>query len=111
MSSTQPHLTISPIYSSQTQLLGEESKQSAEENAAVREGGLVTREKLFLTTKELGSEHLRNAVMVLSAMGVLIGDVDTASEAQEFSSVTWSAIGSIGYCKPSLDEWKSSACQ
>ncbi|KAL9186953.1 hypothetical protein ACHAXT_010673 [Thalassiosira profunda] len=94
-----------------TQLLGEESKQSAEENAAVREGGLVTREKLFLTTKELGSEHLRNAVMVLSAMGVLVGDVDTASEAQEFSSVTWSAIGSIGYCKPYLDEWKSSACQ
>lgn len=95
-----------------TQLLGEEPALNEKDNEAVREGE-VTREKLFLTTKELGSEHLRNAVMVLAAMGVLIDNdnSDSKSDAQEISSVTWAAIGSIGYCKPYLAEWKSSACQ
>ena len=72
---------------------------------------VVTRAQLFNTTKELASEHLRNAVMVLAAMGVLIDGVDSQSDAQEISLVTWSAIGSIGYCKPFLSEWKKSACQ
>ncbi|KAL7543638.1 hypothetical protein ACHAXR_012961, partial [Thalassiosira sp. AJA248-18] len=71
-----------------TQLLGEESAQNEEDNVAVREG-VVTREKLFLTTRELGSEHLRNAILVLAAMGVLINDGDSKSDAQEISSVTW----------------------
>mmetsp|Transcript_2900 Transcript_2900/g.6245 ORF Transcript_2900/g.6245 Transcript_2900/m.6245 type:complete len:1300 (+) Transcript_2900:2291-6190(+) len=92
-----------------TQLLGEESAQDKEVNGAARED-VVTRAKLFNTTKQLASEHLRNAVMVLAAMGVLIEDDDSKSDAQEFSSVTWAAIGSIGYCKPYLEEWKSSAC-
>jgi hypothetical protein len=48
--------------------------------------------------------------MVLAAMGVLIVDGDSKSESQEISSVTWAAIGSIGYCKPLLEEWKVSAC-
>lgn len=86
-----------------TQLLGDESAQSEEDTAAVREG-VVTREKLFLTTRELGSEHLRNAIMVLAA---LINDGASKSDAKEISSVTWSAISSIGYCKPYLEEWKS----
>lgn len=85
-----------------TQLLGEESTKNEEDNMAVREG-VVTREKLFLTTRELGSEHLRNAIMVLAA---LINDGDSKSDAEEISSVTWSAISSIGYCKPYLEEWK-----
>ena len=100
-----------------TQLLGEESSlQNEEDDVGVREDG-VTRAKLFQTTKELGSEHLRNAIMVLAAMGVLIdddGDDSTkkrSDDAQEISAVTWAAIGSIGYCKPYLEEWKSSACQ
>mmetsp|Transcript_26745 Transcript_26745/g.43461 ORF Transcript_26745/g.43461 Transcript_26745/m.43461 type:complete len:109 (+) Transcript_26745:95-421(+) len=103
-----------------TQLLGEESlSQSNEHNmhGALREDGAVTRAKLFQTTKELGSEHLRNAIMVLAAMGMLVdNDSDDSTNiisdgAQEISSVTWAAIGSIGYCKPYLEEWKSSACQ
>mgnify|MGYP000449625138 CR=1 FL=1 len=96
-----------------TQLLGEEAPaRNEEDNAAVREG-VVTREKLFLTTKELGSEHLRNAVMVLAAMGVLIDDVDDSKsdEQLEFSSVTWSALRSIGYCKPFLEDWKSNCSE
>lgn len=93
-----------------TQLLGEEAAQAKEENGAGREA-VVTRANLFNTTKELASEHLRNAVMVLAAMGVLInGDDDSKPDAQEISSVTWAAIGSIGYCKPYLDEWRT-ACE
>ena len=93
-----------------TQLLGDEPSQKKEDV----EDGVVTRSTLFKTSKELASEHLRNAIMVLAAMGVLIGnDSDSTgpAEANEVSSVTWAAIGSIGYCKPYLDEWRSSASQ
>ena len=99
-----------------TQLLGEKSvPQTDEDNEAETEG--VTRAKLFQTTKELGSEHLRNAIMVLAAMGVLTnyeGSEPTNNESdyvQEISSMTWAAIGRIGYCEPVLEEWKISACQ
>ena len=88
------------------QLLGDEFVQ----NKLDTTDAVVSRAKLFSTTKELASEHLRNAVMVLAAMGVLTADDDSKSETQEISSVTWAAIGSIGYCKPVLDEWKKSAC-
>lgn len=93
-----------------TQLLGDEPSQKKEDV----EDGVVSRSTLFKTSKELASEHLRNAIMVLAAMGVLIGnDSDSTgpAEANEVSSVTWAAIGSIGYCKPYLDEWKNSASQ
>lgn len=93
-----------------TQLLGDEPSQKKEDV----EDGVVSRSTLFKTSKELASEHLRNAIMVLAAMGVLIGnDSDSTgpAEANEVSSVTWAAIGSIGYCKPYLDEWRSSASQ
>lgn len=93
-----------------TQLLGDEAAQAKEENGDEREVA-VTRAKLFNTTKELASEHLRNAVMVLAAMGILINnDGDSKCDTQEISSVTWAAIGSIGYCKPHLSEWRT-ACE
>ncbi len=92
------------------QLLGDEIGENKSDSKVVR-GDVVSRAKLFSTTKELAFEHLRNAVMVLAAMGVLIADGEFKSDTQEISSVTWAAIGSIGYCKPVLDEWKSSACQ
>jgi len=99
-----------------TQLLGEEclSHNNEDSHGSRTEAG-VTRAKLFQTTRELGSEHLRNAVMVLAAMGVLINNdgptTNISDYAQEISSMTWAAIGRIGYCKPHLEEWKSSACQ
>lgn len=68
-------------------------------------GAVVSRESLLQRTKELGSEHLRNAIMVLFALGVLTED----GSSSEISSVTWAAIGSIGYCKPLVQEWKQSA--
>ena len=92
------------------QLLGDEIVHNKSDSKIVR-GDVVSRAKLFSTTKELASEHLRNAVMVLAAMGVLIADGNSKSDSEEISSVTWAAIGSIGYCKPVLDEWRNSACQ
>ncbi|KAL3795042.1 hypothetical protein HJC23_006363 [Cyclotella cryptica] len=84
-----------------TQLLGDEPYAGGSRIP----GAIMTRESLLQRTKELGSEHLRNAIMVLSALGVL---AEEGSDA-EISSVTWAAIGSIGYCKPLIDEWKQSA--
>ena len=69
----------------------------------------MTREKLFRVTKELGSEHLRNAIMVLIAMNVLVNDEDDNAQPSQISSATWAAIGSIGYCRPLVDEWKGTA--
>ncbi len=89
------------------QLLGDEIVHNKFDSTVT----VVSRAKLFSTTKELASEHLRNAVMVLAAMGVLTADDDSTYDTQEISSVTWAAIGSIGYCTPVLDEWKKSACQ
>ena len=90
-----------------TQLLGDELPPSKEDSGG--EGAVITRERLFNTSKELASEHLRNCCLVMAAMDILIGD-DTgakSSDAKEISSVTWAAIGSIGYCKPNIEEWKS----
>ena len=95
-----------------TQLLGDESAPSKEDGTPTADDDVVTRAKLFNTTKELASEHLRNAVMVLAAMGVLDGDATKCdTQETEITSVTWAAIGSIGYVKPHLDEWKTACCQ
>lgn len=82
-----------------TQLLGDEPSSKNIRTS----GAIATRESLLQRTKDLGSEHLRNAIMVMFALGVL------NEEENEISSVTWAAIGSIGYCKPLVDEWKQSA--
>ena len=79
-----------------TQLLGDEPNSKNIRTS----GAILTRDSLLQRTKDLGSEHLRNAIMVMIALGVL------TEEESEISSVTWAAIGSIGYCKPLVDEWK-----
>jgi hypothetical protein len=84
-----------------TQLLGDEPCTKYKRTP----GAVMSREVLLQRTKELGSEHLRNAIMVMFALGVL---VEEGSD-NEISSVTWAAVGSIGYCKPLVDEWKQSA--
>jgi hypothetical protein len=89
-----------------THLLGDDAAPVEEDG---HDDGIMTREKLFRITKELGSEHLRNAVMVLIAMNVLIDDHNDEAPPSQISSATWAAIGSIGYCKPLIDEWKGTA--
>jgi len=90
-----------------THLLGDDEAPVDAKDS--NDDGIMTREKLFRVTKELGSEHLRNAVMVLIAMDVLTNDEGDEAQPSQLSSATWAAIGSIGYCKPLIGEWKSSA--
>merc|ERR1712129_31368 len=77
-------------------------------------------ERLLLTTKELANEHLRNAIMVLVACGVLKGqtggivlDGDDEEEMNNFtenlSTLTWNSIESMEFCKKFVDEWKTLA--
>ena len=89
-----------------THLLGDDVAPVEEDDY---DDGIMTREKLFRVTKELGSEHLRNAIMVLIAMNVLVNDEDDNAQPSQISSATWAAIGSIGYCRPLVDEWKGTA--
>jgi len=89
-----------------THLLGDDEAPMEEDDY---DDGIMTREKLFRLTQELGSEHLRNAVMVLIAMNVLVNEDDDEAEPSQISSATWAAIGSIGYCRPLIDEWKGTA--
>lgn len=84
-----------------TQLLGDEPCTARDRKS----GAVMSRESLLQRTKELGSEHLRNAIMVMFALGVLTEE----GTHNEISSLTWAAIGSIGYCRPLVDEWKQSA--
>ena len=60
-----------------------------------------------MTTKELGCEHLRNAVMVLMSYGVIEDDA-ALSKTRDLSALTWETIGSMPYCSESVDEWKQS---
>lgn len=75
----------------------------------------MTRDKLLLATKELGSEHLRNAVMVLIACGVLSGEDPGSSETKvrgeddDFSSRTWASIANMEFCRDRVGEWRQSA--
>lgn len=85
-----------------TQFLSEGGTQA---DVAIDDDEHVSSAKLFQTTKELGSEHLRNAVMVLAAMGVLGGGDEAEADSGDISDVTWKAIGSIS--KSLVDEWKT----
>ena len=84
----------------------------------------MTRDNLLLTTKELGSEHLRNAILVLVASGVLHGDGEEKEEAHDGSTadqtisgggyvgvtaLTWNAIDKMRFCRRYAAEWKEYA--
>ena len=69
-------------------------------------GRMISPEKLRLTTKQLASEHLRNAVMVLIASGVVKG---VSESPQDISDVTWASIERMSFCKEQAEEWKLSA--
>jgi len=104
-----------------TELLGEEvvrPTHGGTEGDDYPGGHAMTRDKLLLTTKELGSEHLRNAIMVLVASGVLRGEGQTSSGdgggfarggGEDVSALTWNAIGRMKFCRQYVEEWKQSA--
>lgn len=55
---------------------------------------------LLHATKELATEHLRNAVMILMAKGIC-NDTDS-----EISVLTWSTLGNISYIQEMIPEWR-----
>ena len=74
-----------------TQLLGDDVQP--QDGGSLGAGArTLTRDKLLWTIKELGSEHLRNAVLVLVACGVLNGEPDPSDE---MSTLTWNSIGDM----------------
>jgi len=88
-----------------SQLLGKESTEIAPtENQPVGT-------HILSVTKELASEHLRNAIMVLASNGVIDGkgtsDVDDDSGYTEIESLTWNAIERIAYCRKFIPAWKN----
>lgn len=61
---------------------------------------------LLHTTKQLATEHLRNAVMMLIAKGILSGGaVDTVNDEEDISILTWSTLNNISYIQEMIPEW------
>jgi hypothetical protein len=56
-------------------------------------------------TKQLATEHLRNAIMILMAKGIVSNE---ATDGNELSTKTWNAIENISYIKDLIPEWKQS---
>jgi len=73
-------------------------------SAEVDRGGMIPT-NLLTASKQLATEHLRNAVMILMSKGILLPE---AKNGDDVSSLTWSAIEKISYVKPFITEWKES---
>jgi len=90
-------------------LLGTEMiDESTEEDGELVDSNGMTPDQLRRSTKELASEHLRNAVMVLTASGVL--RAAPVSEG-DISALTWDSISKMEFCKDQAEEWRKSASQ
>lgn len=90
-------------------LLGNEMiDESTEDDGELVDSNGMTPDQLRRSTKELASEHLRNAIMVLTASGVL----RAVSESEgDISAVTWDSVSKMEFCKDQVEEWKKSASQ
>ncbi len=84
-----------------TQLLGKDSTQENERR--------IPNDRLLKTTKDLATEHLRNAVMTLIAKGKIEADGDMSNNGKDLSSMTWNALSNISYCKHLIPEWKETS--
>lgn len=73
------------------QLSDDEEQPSSNNNDAMTPG------MLRWTLKELASEHLRNAIMVIHSHNKLADGMDT---------MTWEAIEQMSFCKHLVPEWK-----
>lgn len=82
-------------------MLGVMTLLLGEDIAPQGEGDELTPERLLWTTKELGSEHLRNAILVLAACGVL-----KTPDAGEVSALTWNSIDDMAFCQKYVAEWQ-----
>ena len=74
----------------------------------------LTPDNLRTTLKELASEHLRNAIIVFHANGVLEsnpsrdGDDDNNTG---ISDMTWAAIDRMEFCRTLVKDWKGLTSQ
>jgi len=82
-------------------MLGVMTLLLGEDIAPQDEGDELTPERLLWTTKELGSEHLRNAILVLAACGVV-----KTPDAGEISVLTWNSIDDMAFCQKYVAEWQ-----
>lgn len=58
------------------------------------------------STNELTVEHLRNVITVLIGYGVLKAEPEAGND---FTALTWEAVGDMDSCKDFLTEWKEEA--
>lgn len=97
----------SSLLSVMVMLLGNEIiDESTEDDGELVDSNGMTPDQLRRSTKELASEHLRNAIMVLSASGILKAAADSEGD---ISGVTWDEVSKMDFCKDMVDEWKKSA--
>ena len=61
---------------------------------------------ILQTTKELATERLRNALVVLVANDVLRCDAGAEERSEDFSCLTWKLLGQIKYCEEHISDWK-----
>jgi len=64
----------------------------------------VRRRRLLTSTREVASERLQNAIMVLMAYGQ-IESADAQYEQGSLSDLTWKSIKSMQFCSTRIDEW------
>jgi hypothetical protein len=57
--------------------------------------GETAPDELLLAMMELANEHLRNSIMVLSAVGVLECD---SNSPDDITAITWDSVRKIDYC-------------
>lgn len=100
------------ILSIVSQLLGEETHGSVTTEIQSMETRILS------VTKQLASEHLRNAIMVLASNGVIEGkgsnnvdDSDHCTKIDDIEALTWNALDKIVYCKKLIPAWKLSVLE
>ena len=70
------------------------------------DGKISNDPSILQTSKELATERLRNALVVLVANGVLRCDADGNENPNDFGYLTWKRIGQIQYCEKHISDWK-----
>merc|ERR1711862_437913 len=89
------------------------SNMDVEESLDRSNSTITSMSELLITTKELASEHLRNAVMVLVASSILKSPSDNSNDGTDnesnITSYTWKCIANMDFCKDHVKEWERSA--
>ena len=90
------------------------NSNNPEDSVENLDASMASLNELLQTTKELASEHLRNAVMVLVASDVLQSPSKDMMESEanietNITAYTWKYIENMEFCKNHVKEWERSA--